>query len=276
MKKTTKRLLIKARRNIFGELSGNNISSRSGDGFDFYELRPYSYGEDVRRIDWKRSAKMNEPFVKLFHEEREIQILIVPILSGSLQFGIKRLKQDVVAEIVALLGFSALKNADRYSIITCKNKIVNATKLSKKESNLFQSVESIINENLLGEKPQIKMLNEFIQKRYKRRSLVVFIGDFWEIPKFNVLAKKHEILAINVRDRFEENPTTLGQINQINPDTLVSSNIFLDKQSVKNVKRKVSLHDRQLHSIFTKQRVRMQKIYTDENVYGKLYHFLRR
>lgn len=276
MRKNTRRLLIKARRNIFGELAGNNISSKSGDGFDFYELRPYSYGEDVRRIDWKRSAKMNEPYVKLFHEEREIQILIVPILTGSLGFGLRRLKQEVVAEIVALLGFSALKNSDRYSVLTCKEKSIHATKLSKQELSLYKEVDKLLQENLLGLNASFKDIKEFIAKRYKRRSMVVLIGDFWQIPELSSLAKRHEILAINVRDRFEEDPKPLGQIRQIDPNNLAISNIFLDKSTTKNVKQKVQKYNRDLISSLLKQGIRFKKIYTDDNVYGKLSHFLRR
>lgn len=276
MKKNTKRLLIKARRNIFGELAGNNISLKSGDGFDFYELRPYSYGEDVRRIDWKRSAKMNEHYVKLFHEEREIQILIVPILTGSLGFGLKRLKQDVVAEIVALLGFSALKNGDRYSIITCKQNQITATKLTKKEAFLYSEVENIMDENLLGLATSYENIKDFIAKRYKKRSLFVFVSDFWEIPSFHLLAKKHEVVAINVRDRFEESPKPLGQIRQIDPNNLTISNIFLDKNAIKNVEKKVVEFNKELNSSFLKQGIRVQKIYTQDNVFGKLSHFLRR
>ncbi len=276
MKKSTKRLLIKARRDIFGELSGNNISSRSGDGFDFYELRPYSYREDVRRIDWKRSAKMNEPYVKLFHEEKELQILIVPLLCGSLGFGVKKLKQSVVAEIVALLGFSAIKNSDRYTIIYQHENHIKATPLSKKEASLYEVVEFIEEQSFLGVKSDTQKIDEFLKKRYKRRSLIIFIGDFWQIPKFNALAKRHEVLCINVRDKFEENPIALGQIRQINPDNLNISNIFLDKSTAQNLHVKVKSHDSALNTAFAKQGIRTQKIYTHENVYGKLNHFLRR
>ncbi len=274
MKKNTKKLLIRARKNIFGELSGNNISLNSGDGFDFYELRPYMYGEDVRRIDWKSSAKMNEPYVKLFHEEKQLQVLIVPILTGSLGFGLQRLKQDVVAEVVALLGFSALKNNDRYGVITCKGKEVNVSKISKKEAHLYSCVDTLIQEHLLGIDADFDEVAECIQKRFKRRSLVVFIGDFWSIPNLSSLAKKHELLCVIVRDRFEENPKPLGQIAQINPNNLAISNIFLDKNMAKDTKEKVKSHDAHLIKALLKQGIRIQKIYTDDNVFAKLSHFL--
>ena len=121
MKKQTRTLLVKARRQIFGELAGNNLSKKAGDGFDFFELRPYVAGEDVRRIDWKRSAKMGEPYVKTFHEEKELQVVFVALLEGSLHFGTHRLKQEILCEGAALCGYGALKNADKFSLLEWQN-----------------------------------------------------------------------------------------------------------------------------------------------------------
>lgn len=274
MNRQAKHLLIKTRRNIFGELAGNNISLKGGDGFDFFELRPYMYGEDVRRIDWKRSARMDVPYVKLFHEEREIQILIVPILSGSLHFGLKRFKQDVVAEIIAILGFSALKNSDRFAVLECKGKGVRVGKLTKQQAILNDVINRVVSERLLGIQTSYEKVVELIMKRFKRRSLVVFVGDFWEIPNFSIVSKKHEVLSFVVRDRFEERPKVLGNLMQINPNTMVRQNITLDAQNIKARIKEIQAHDNKLFTTFLKQRVRATKIYTDENVFAKLSLFL--
>ncbi len=270
-----KKILIKARKNIFGELSGNNISSKSGDGFDFYELKPYNFGEDVRRIDWKRSAKMNEPFVKYFHQEREIEIIIVPILTGSLFFGLQKLKIELLSEIVALFGFSAVKNGDRYAVVTAKENSIISTKLNKHEALLHTSVKEILDTNLLGLNTNYEALNNFLQNRYKKRSLMVFISDFWEIPNFGSLAKKHEVLAINLRDSFEEDPKPIGQIRHINPNNLQSQNIFLGKSLADETKQKVISFNNNLQKSFIRQGIRFCKIYTHENAYAKLSNFLR-
>ncbi len=270
-----KKILIKARKNIFGELSGNNISAKSGDGFDFYELKPYNFGEDVRRIDWKRSAKQNEPFVKFFHEEREIELIIVPILTGSLFFGLQKLKIELLSEIISLLGFSALKNSDRYSIVSAKQNEISATKLSKSEAFLHTEVTKILNTNILGLKPDFKAINEFLQKRFKRRCMMIFIGDFWEIANFASLAKKHEVLAFILRDSFEENPQAIGNINHINPNTMQTQSIFLSKSKADEISKKTKEHDLKLHNSFLKQNIRFCKIYTNDNAYAKLSNFLR-
>ncbi len=270
-----KKILIKAKKNIFGELSGNNISSKSGDGFDFYELKPYNFGEDVRRIDWKRSAKMNEPFVKYFHQEREIELIIVPILTGSLYFGLNKLKLELLIEILALLGFSALKNGDRYAIVSAKQHEILSTKLNKNQAVLFSEAEKISNANILGLKTNYEKLNDFLQKRFKRRCMMVLLGDFWDIPNFGALAKKHELLAINLRDSFEEDPKPIGNINHINPNSLQSQNMFLDTNKTHKIKQLTIAHDKNLQNSFILQGIRFCKIYTHDNAYAKLSSFLR-
>ncbi len=270
-----KSLLIRAKKNIFGELAGNNISLKSGDGFDFFELKPYTLGEDIRRIDWKRSAKQNEPFVKLFHQEREIELIIVPILTGSLYFGLSRLKLELLAEIVALLGYASIKNGDRYAVVKAMQNTIEATKLSKNQSTLQTSVETLVKQNILGLRSDFKALKEFLQKRFKRRAMMVFVGDFWDIPNFASLAKKHELLAISVRDLFEEKPKPLGSIKHIDPSSLNTQNIFLNKSMCEDIKQKAKNHDQNLQSAFIRQGVRFCKIYTHENAYAKLSWFLR-
>lgn len=190
MKTTTKALLLKARKQIFGELAGNNPSMKAGDGFDFYELRPYNTGEDVRRIDWKRSARMGEPYVRTFHEEREIQVIIAPVMSGSLHFGTHRFKQEVVAEISALCGFGALKNGDRFSVVQWQDEKAVITPLSRQHAKLTMAIETIAEQNVLGHSGELEGLESILMQRFKRRALVLIIGDFWEMPNFGALSKK--------------------------------------------------------------------------------------
>ena len=94
---------------------GNNPSIFQGEGYDFIELREYMPGDDIRHIDWNITAKMGTPFIKVFREERELNIVLVSVLNGSVHFGSKKFKQEVIAEVVALLSFSTLKNGDLLS-----------------------------------------------------------------------------------------------------------------------------------------------------------------
>lgn len=266
----TKTLILKAKKQTLANLSGNNPSLSIGDGFDFFELRTYNLGEDVRRIDWKRSAKMNEPYVKTYLQETQIKLVLVPILGGSLHFGLKRLKQEILVEVLSLLSFSALKNADLVSFCSWQNETANFTSFTKNPSIINKQIENISNTNLLGFKDDFKDLNNILLNRLKLKSLIIFIGDFYKIPNFSSLAKKHEVLAIVLRDKFEENPSQIGALRVANPTSFIQEDIVFDKTFSNLVQKKMKNHDKELFKTFSKHRIRFIKIYTHENVYARL------
>jgi len=103
---------------------GNNPSIFHGEGYDFIELREYMAGDDIRHIDWNITAKMQKPFIKIFREERELNVVLVSILNGSVHFGSQKFKQESIAEVAALLGYSTLKNGDLLSSYIFTDKIV--------------------------------------------------------------------------------------------------------------------------------------------------------
>ena len=276
MKKSTKALLLKAKKQIFGELAGNNLSKRAGDGFDFFELRPYAMGEDVRRIDWKRSAKMGEPYVKSFHEEKELQVVFVSLLSGGLHFGTHRLKQEVMCEIGTIVGYSAVKNADKFSLLSWQNKdnftILPPTKSYHKIDN---EIDKLIETDMTSKECDFEGLNDFLLTRYKRRSLIIICGDFWKIPRLGAVAKKHELLSIIVRDKFEEKPSKLGTLNISNPSSMDCKEVSFDDISIKLHEKKVHQHDKALFETFAKQGVRASKIYPHEPLISKMHSIFR-
>jgi len=94
---------------------GNNASLFHGEGFEFAELREYIYGDDIRKIDWKTTAKLDKPFVKVYREERELNVAVSTMLGGSTYFGTCCQKSEYMAQLVAMLGFSAVKNSDLFS-----------------------------------------------------------------------------------------------------------------------------------------------------------------
>lgn len=265
-----KTLILKARKQTLASLSGNNSSLSIGDGFDFFELRAYNLGEDVRKIDWKRSAKMNEPYIKTYLQETQIRLVLVPILSGSLHFGLKRLKQEILAEILALLSFSALKNSDLVSFCTWQNETANFSNFTKNPSIVKKQIEYILNTNVLGFKDDFKDLNQILLNRLKLKSLIIIIGDFYKIPNFNSLAKKHEVLAIVLRDKFEENPASIGASRVANPINFSQEDIVFNKNFSNSIYTKMKKHDKELFQTFSKHQIRFIKIYTHENIYAKL------
>ena len=260
------KILVRARRQVFSEMVGNNPSIFQGEGYDFIELREYMPGDDIRHIDWNITAKLQKPYIKIFREERELNVVVASMLNGSVHFGSKRFKQDVIAELSAMLSFSVIKNGDLLSSYIFSDKLESHLKPSKKLFSVHKSVESILNFDALHKRADYKKMADTLFTRLKRKSLVIIIGDFFEIPDFKVLAKKHEVIAIVVRDILEEKPPKMGFASLIDPESGAVLEGDFNDATVKAYAKKVQVHDRKLYTAFRKQQVRFTKLYTHENV----------
>ncbi len=260
-----KKILVRARRQVFSEMVGNNPSIFQGEGYDFIELREYMPGDDIRHIDWNITAKLQKPFIKIFREERELNVVLASVLNGSVHFGSKKFKQDVIAEVVALLGFSTLKNGDLLSSYIFTDKLESHAKPSKKLHQIHKNVEEILSFDALNKKMDFKNIADTLFKRLKRKSLILVVGDFFEIPDFKLLAKKHEVVALIVRDRLEEKPPQMGFSSLVDPESGAVLEGDFNRSSVESYAKKVQEHDRELYSTLRKDKIRFTKIYTDAN-----------
>ena len=259
------KILVRARRQVFSEMVGNNPSIFQGEGYDFIELREYMPGDDIRHIDWNITAKLKKPYIKIFREERELNVVVASMLNGSVYFGSKKFKQDVIAEVNALLSFSTIKNGDLLSSYIFSDKMESTLKPSKKLSQVHKSVDEILQFDALNHKADYKVMADTLFKRLKRKSVIVIVGDFFEVPDFKLLAKKHEVIAIIVRDRLEENPPEMGFTSLVDPESGSVLEGDFNAQTVKNYAKKVHIHDSKLYATFRKHQIRFTKIYTDEN-----------
>jgi len=257
------KILVRARRQVFSEMVGNNPSIFVGEGYDFIELREYMVGDDIRHIDWNITAKMQKPFIKIFREERELNVVLVSVLNGSVHFGSKKFKQETIAEISALLSFSTLKNGDLLSSYIFTDEMISNSKPSKKLHQIQKSVDEILSFDALNKKVDFKVIADTLYKRLKRKSLILVVGDYFEIPDFKLLAKKHEVVSIIVRDRLEENPPAMGFSSLVDPESGAVLEGDFNKSSVKAYAKKVQAHDHKLYETLRKDQVRFTKIYTD-------------
>jgi uncharacterized protein (DUF58 family) len=267
---TLKKILIKTRRQIFSEIAGNNPSIFQGEGFDFVELREYNYGDDIRHIDWNVTARMQKPFVKIFKEERELNIVVVSLLGGSVYFGRRKFKQESIAETVALLGYSAIKNGDQFSSFIYTNKLETVTPPSKNIHSVQKATKAVLEYPALGKEIDTKNLPKLLFDRIKRRSIIFVIGDFFETFDFRLLAKKHEVIALVVRDHLEEQPEEMGLVNLYDPQTRETALLQVDTATVQTYAQKVHAHDLDLFKRFRKNQIAFAKIYTDDEPFVKL------
>ncbi len=265
-----KKILIKTRRQIFSEIAGNNPSIFEGEGYDFLELREYTYGDDIRHIDWNVTARMQKPYVKIFREERELNIVIVSVLGGSVYFGRKKFKQETIAETVALLAYSAIKNDDQFSAFIYTDRLESVTRPSKHIHSVQKAVEAVLNYPSLGKNVDTRSLPELLYNRLKRRSIIFVIGDHFARFDFRLLAKKHEVIALVVRDHLEERPKEMGLVNLYDPQRLETALLQVDTDAVHAYAARVHTDDIALHRDFRKNQIPFAKIYTDDDPFVKL------
>lgn len=275
MNKAAKKIILKTKKQVYGDMLGNNASLFQGEGFEFAELREYVYGDDVRKIDWKTTAKLGKPFVKIYKEERELNVVVVSVLSGSTYFGTVKQKSDIIAEVVATLGFSAVKNADLFSHMIFADKMYDLSKPSKKLFAVHKAVEDIMVFDPLGKEGDFSALVETLHHRLKKKSLLFIVSDFVGDIDLKLLSKKHDVFAVMVRDRFEEDPSELGYLRLIDMETKQSFEGDVDSGTLKHYKKALHDNDEKLYKQFKKQGVRFTKIYTHEEPALKLMKRMR-
>ena len=277
MNHNLKKILIKTKRQIFSENIGNNSTLLKGEGYDFLELKEYEYGEDIKNIDWVISAKFKKPYVKVFHAQRELNISIVPILNGSVYFGTKKFKQELITEICSILGYSCIKQSDPFTSFIANENLELCTKKSKRNFAVNKMCEEVFNYNSIGKEQNIKKICQELFLKIKKKSTIFFIGDFFDIKEIDLrtLSKKHEIVVIIVRDKFEESPYKLGNVNLVDPTNNSNFDGNINDSLIKKYENTVKENDHFLYDYLQKCAIRSVKIYTHEEPLPKLLRLLK-
>ena len=269
-------LLIKAQKSVFSCVIGENNTFFKGLGSDFVELREYTSGDDIKHIDWIISSKMDKPHVKVFHQQKELNIVLVSLVNASLNFGVKKLKLETLNETMALLAYVALKQHDAYESYLYTDTLEVNTQKSKHLFSVRNMVEKVAVNSSLQKDIDYKNLAYSLYKRFSKPSFILLFGDFFNTQelKLDTLAHKHELIVIIIRDRFEENPLALGEINIIDPLSGLSQRVNLDKKASLKIKAKVLKEDELLFNKLHASGVKYLKIYTDEEPLEKLISFM--
>jgi len=275
MQQVAKEILLRAKKDVFSGNLGNHLTTFKGDGLDFREIRDYDYGDDIRKINWKSTAKGNGLKTNVFNQERELNIVIAFMLSGSLHFGSVKLKQEVATEIMALLAFSSIKNDNRLQSVFFEKKIEKFFEPTKNDAIVYQLVENAIEYDCLGKEVSYKAFCDFVNGVVKQKSLIFIVGDFYGDVDLSEIAHKNEVYAIIVRDRLEENPILNGEFELVDPNSLNSKDITLNKEIAKEYKRLIENHDRELREHFLQHQISFGKIYTDEDIYIRLSEIIK-
>ncbi|RLB56237.1 MAG: DUF58 domain-containing protein [Deltaproteobacteria bacterium] len=196
------------------QLAGSYHSVFKGRGMAFSEVRQYQPGDDVRFIDWNVSARMNDAYVKVFTEEREMTVMLLVDLSASERFSsLAQSKVEVVAEISALLAFSAIKNNDRVGLILFTDRIEKFIPPKKGKGHVMRVVTEILNARPEGQGTDLAVALDTLGKVAKRRSVAFLVSDFiadgYDKP-LRVASAKHDLIPIQVLDPREEELPDVG------------------------------------------------------------------
>ena len=221
--KKVRQIEIKTRglsRNIF---AGEYHTAFKGKGMTFSEVREYQYGDDVRNIDWNVTARFNNPFIKIFEEERELTVMLLIDVSGSREFGtVKTLKRDVITEIAATLAFSAIQNNDKIGVIFFSDRIEKCILPQKGKKHILYIIRELIDFKPESRKTDISVALRYFTNMVKKRSTAFLISDFMDkdvSEAMTIANKKHDIVAVQVYDKRETILPKVGYIKLKDAET---------------------------------------------------------
>jgi len=265
-----KTLQIKAKESLYTLLSGDNLSKLHGEGYDFSELREYQIGDDIRKINWTVSAKLGTPYVKELQANRELFIVVATLMDGSLYFGEGNDKQKKLTEIATTLAYATQHQNDLFLGISFYSNQTETTPPTKELFQIERFSKQLFEAQLLHQKLNHQEAIETLFKKIYKPSLLFIVSDFLEEIDVSLLSQKHEVIAIIVRDRAEENPQILGEVTLKSPLSSMRFDTFLGKRSIKRYTQKIQEHDKRLKKHFSAYGVRHIKIFTEEEIVPKL------
>jgi len=270
-----KEIIIKAKTNIFNTNLGNQLTSLKGDGLDFKEIKEYSYGDNIKNINWKATAKSNSLKVNVFDESRQLNIIVAFLINGSLEFGSVNMKQDIATEIIALLGFSSIYNHDLLFPIFFSNKSEIFYEPTYDETIMYKLIQDALEIKCIKKEVNYKSFCDYVNNTMKQRSVIFVIGDFYGDVDLSQIAYTNDVYALIVRDRLEEYPLLNGEFELVNATNLKSSEFNITKDVAKKYKELLDLQDKQLEEHFLKHRITHGKIYTDDDIFLRLSQIIK-
>ena len=221
--KKVRKIEIKTRRLSDHIFSGEYHTSFKGRGMTFSEVRQYQYGDDVRAIDWNVTARYNEPYIKVFEEERELTMMLMADVSGSEGFGTKnQFKREIVTEIAATMAFSATQNNDKIGLILFSDQIELYIPPKNGKSHVLRNIRELIEFEPKSRKTNISQALKFLSGVLKKKAIVFLISDFMADDyeqTLKIASKKHDITGVRVYDVREEQMPNLGLVNMTDAET---------------------------------------------------------
>jgi uncharacterized protein (DUF58 family) len=293
--KKVRRIEIKTRGLSNQIFSGEYHSAFKGRGMTFSEVRQYQPGDDIRLIDWNVTARFNEPFVKVFEEERELTVMLVVDVSASKDFGtVKQFKKELVTELCAVLSFSAIQNNDKIGLIFFSDCIEKFIPPKKGKSHILRIIRELLEFTPQHNRTNIGVALQYLTSAIKKRSIAFVISDFFDNSPANISSeqpssptssfdtalrianKKHDVVAMRVFDERESNLPNAGLMRLRDAETGETRWIDTASEETRQTYRRW-WYDREtaLGATFAKSGVDVVKIGTGESYISPLRTFFK-
>ena len=278
--KKVRQIEIKSRRlsdNLFG---GEYLSTFKGRGMTFSEVRKYEFGDDIRSIDWNVTARYNEPFIKVFEEERELTLMLLIDVSGSKNFATRnKLKKEIVTEIAATLAFSALKNNDKVGAILFTDTVELYIPPNKGKRHILRIIRELLEFKPKSSKTSIDSSLKFLLSVVQKKAIVFVLSDFIDNEYDKTLklaAKKYDLTGIRIFDKMETKIPKLGMVPMIDAES--NELVWVDTSSRKireNYLSNYNLSIKNFESLFNKNGAGVINCMVDESYVKKLLGYFK-
>ncbi|MCE2846895.1 MAG: DUF58 domain-containing protein [Sphingobacteriales bacterium] len=239
--KRVRKIEIKTRGLSAQIFSGEYHSAFKGRGMAFSEVREYVHGDDVRNIDWNVTARFGHPYVKVFEEERELNVMLLVDISASGMFGSRDgFKRDLVTELSAVLAFSAIHNNDKAGVILFSDRIERFIPPKKGKTHILRIIRELLTTEPEGKGTDINAALRYLNNMVKKRSIVFLISDFMDAgyeDALKVVSKRHDLAAIRINDLREAELPDIGLVRFADAET--GERVLLDTGD-RNVRRDYS------------------------------------
>ena len=273
-----KRLHFDTKRLAADIVSGEYKSAFRGRGIEFEEVRDYMPGDEIRAIDWKVTARMGKPFIKIYREERELTVIVAIDVSASTFTGTRNeLRETLIAKIGAVLALIALRNNDKVGLVTFCDQVEHYFPPQKAKSAVWQILHEVLSPSKPKPNTDISQVSKFLNQVLKRSSVVFIISDFFSSDyekNLAVLARRHDVTAVTVRDRADSELPNAGIVELIDPES--GKKVEIDTS---NKKTRKAYKDRckQVYSetkdIFKRNKIGHIEVMTDEPFLDELRKF---
>jgi uncharacterized protein (DUF58 family) len=266
-----RKIEIKAKGLSNNLFAGQYHSAFKGRGMAFAEVRDYQYGDDVRDIDWNVTARFHRPYVKVFEEERELTVMLLIDVSGSLDFGTQRqMKRDMVTEIAATIAFSAIQNNDKIGVVFFSDRIEKYIPPKKGRKHILYIIREMLDFHPESKRTDVKQALEFLTSVAKRRCTAFVLSDFYDRQDFlqplQIANRKHDVVALQVYDIRARELPDVGLMRVVDAETGHEQYIDTSSRSLRQAHERYWQNRQQLlRDTMTRSNVDLVSIATNED-----------